>query len=215
MNLSNLPLERVAKGALSVYFPAYSRGVLPHLLPRRRDVPPEGARHVLMVRRPGPCRGALPLGTPGRGAASALPAREQRSLTRHKRFLPRRCRGRKPLRGIKESPFTGIPETQGQKNLLSTNLGASSSPTPPNGGYSPQWIAAAPVSHTKSRFSGKRPLLAVMLGKGKCAGFCTSRFHREHIDGFIVKGGYPLVGQTFRIHKFRCLSHSTWTDSGI
>ena len=33
--------------------------------------------------------------------------------------------------------------------------------------------------------------------------------------GFIVKGGYPLVGQTFRIHKFRCLSHSTWTDSGI
>lgn len=55
-----------------LYFPAYSRGVLPHLLPRRRNIPPEGTRHVLMGLRPiPPPRGSAPR-NPDRGAASAL-----------------------------------------------------------------------------------------------------------------------------------------------
>ena len=158
MNLSNLPLERVAKGACPYIFLLILVVFFLSLLPRRRDVPPEGARHVLMVRRPAPCPGGFPA---PRTPAEALPlhsAREQRSLDpRRKRFLPRQRRGRKRSghKGISLSPE--FRKRRAQKNLLSTNLGGFLLPHSPKRRLFPQWIAAAPFPIQKAASLGNAP----------------------------------------------------------
>ena len=53
-----------------------------------------------------------------------------------------------------------LPNPKNKKSPLHLP-GASSSPTPPNGGYSPQWIAAAPFP--QRRLPEKQSLLTILI----------------------------------------------------